>query len=252
MLKVTSDAARHAFKTYVEKYVKREKKAWSIEGKLELYNAAANAFDCDAGRDSFAKLYNELKGSYQVFRNAQKFWDIKTAFSRLCELRRKVPGLGVRRLSQMADSDWRMVWSILQDVRDIKKLKSGDPSLVAISKFLHFWNPRLFVIFDREFVENWAFRHGWLAKEVPLEGETAGHLGVDLAGKPELSKYLRCLIFAGDFVRANQYILSAFDETVREHADKQPIPDDVQTYEATAFEWCILGLVDMSPDGVLT
>jgi hypothetical protein len=68
--------------------------------------------------------------------------------------------------------------------------------------------------------------------------------------EPRLSKYLRVLAFASDFVKANGGILPEFARTVQKLAAGLAIPTDIETYEATAAEWCLIGLAEMPPQGV--
>ena len=65
-----------------------------------------------------------------------------------------------------------------------------------------------------------------------------------------LSRYLRVLAFASDFVKANGGILAEFARTVRELAGGTTVPGEIETCEATAVEWCLIGLAEMPPEGV--
>ena len=125
-------------------------------------------------------------------------------------------------------------------LKDIKQLKEG-PSLVAISKFLHFWNPRLFVIFDSEVVENWVFRHKYLADQLNSEPVKSMLDQLNLNNNSRLTKYFKALVFASDLISNYPHILETFASKVH---------NDIGTYEATAAEWFLLGLVELPPAGI--
>ena len=65
----------------------------------------------------------------------------------------------------MTEEDAVRIWELLDRVKDVKVNKYG-PSVMAISKFLHFGNPRLFVIVDDGVILDRVLSHAWLWRQV--------------------------------------------------------------------------------------
>ena len=235
MIHVTQEVVASAFGRFADH--ERYGGEWfdDFQGTIDLYAAADRAFAGEDGLDDFQYVYKQVGGAWQAFRGGGPHWSLEEAYRRLKALR---GDLRDRCLSQLDNDDWSDVWHAIQAVQDIKQNKSG-PSLVAISKFLHFWNPRLFVIFDAEVVENFVFGHKWLGDQLKLPPVAAvQHLGLE--NNMRLATYLRVLVFTSDLIRTNPVILSEFAARYKA----------IGTYEATAVEWFLLGLVEIPPAGV--
>ena len=213
-------------------------------GQLGMYLAGARAFGGHGGLAEFTKVYNGLR-KWKLFRGGQ-VKPTKWVFEKLACLD---PGLRERRLSELDTNDWPRVCEAIWLLREVKDNATG-PSVMAISKFLHFWNPRLFVICDQAEVEQFVFGHRWLKAEV--DGMDVAHYGGngEVAQEQRLVEYLRVLALASELVKANMHILMEFDRTVRCLVPGAAIPADIGTYEATAVEWCLVGLAEMPPAGV--
>jgi len=248
MIRVPEEVARRAL---VEFCRRRRKWVASIGaeaaegGQLQMYRAAARAFGETGQVDHFKDVYGGLR-KWKVGR-AGTLLSPDTVLGMLQGLD---PSLRKKRLSLLAPTDWPMVWDALCRLKDVKQTKTGEPRVMAVSKFLHFWNPRLFVICDQEEVEGFVFGHRWLKAQ--RDGVDVGrHVGqAAVAQEPALGDYLRVLALASEFVKANPHILLAFAGTVRVIAGDAEVPEDIETYEATAAEWCLVGLAEMPPDGV--
>src|SRR5258705_10919806 len=70
-----------------------------------------------------------------------------------------------RHLSSIREDDSCWLLEIFRNLGQMKLNKSG-PSVVALSKVLHFWNPRLFVIVDDLIMWKWVFAHSWLKDDI--------------------------------------------------------------------------------------
>jgi len=244
MIRVSEEAVSKAF----EACRRRRPKWFGPEGlglQLRMYVAAARAFGESGQLEHFEDVYQGLK-KWKVGR-AGVLLPCKTVFERLTGLD---PRLQKQRLSALAPADWPMVWDALCRLKDVKQTKKGEPRVMAVSKFLHFWNPRLFVICDQEEVEGFVFGHHWLKTQ--CEGvNVARHVGeAAVAREPSLEGYLKVLALASEFVKANPHILPEFAWTVRSLVGGAAVPADIETYEATAAEWCLVGLAEMPPAGV--
>ena len=241
MIRLSEQAIGMAFEAFCSR---RRQWVEGLELQMRMYAAAASAFDGDGGLAEFRRVYEGLR-KWKLFR-AGRVEAVEWVFEKLnsCDM-----GLRQCRLSGLDGHDWPKVWSAIKCLRGVKPNMTG-PSLMAISKFLHFWNPRVFVICDQQEVEQFVFGHRWLEGQLGDTGEVLDAAGVSVRQNPRLCRYLQVLGFASQFVKANPGILPAFVGTVRAIARGAAVPVDIETYEATAAEWCLVGLAEMPPSGV--
>ena len=122
------------------------------------------AFGESSLNDDFAKLYQALH-NWQVFRRSVRHWSEEETFDAFIKCGRQFAELGGCRDRQ---SGLASTLEAIESMQDIKTNKIERPSVVAVSKFLHFWNPRLFVIVDDGVVWKWVFAHDWLRQQVRL------------------------------------------------------------------------------------
>jgi len=240
-MKVQLDTINEAFANYAALYSKR----WDIPHQLRLYSYAEEAFEGKGDAAAFSKVYDHLRAHWQVFRRGSAKWGPDRAFQELVALPREVRSL---RLSKMKEHEWGRVWECINRVKDVKRNKEG-PSLVAVSKFLHFWNPGLFIIYDHQQVETFVFGHHWLGAEVMKSG-TPPVADLPDPDKSRLAWYLYVLHWASRFLTTNTQVAQTFLATVRIKAANAEAPRNIERYEATAIEWFLLGLVQVPPRGV--
>lgn len=242
MIKVSKETAQRAFAEFC---TRRGEWVKDLGSQLGMYEVGERAFGETGRLDDFKEVYNGLRG-WQVGRGGQ-LQEPGAIYESLGSLRSDLRRL---RLSSLETDHWGPIWEAINGVRNVKTTKGG-PSVMAISKFLHFWNPRLFVICDQEEVEHFVFGHRWLSSHLEDMDNVLRETGVETDREPRLSYYIRVLIFASGFVKQNTHILTVFAQTVRDLARDNPaVPDDIQTYEAAAAEWCLIGLAEMPPSGV--
>jgi hypothetical protein len=250
-MKLDQETIREAFRMHGEVYAVA--KNWDTPYHIKCWGYGRAAFD-SASLDDFERLYRELKNRWQVFRRANgEPWTPTEAFERLRSLPSDWRG---RRLSQLTDDGLAGCWDIIDSIKDIKPMKSA-PSVMAVSKFLHFWNPRLFVIVDDGVVMQWVFRHRWLKRPIEEMRERIltllPHLHCPNAAPAcDLLSYLAVVRWSADVIRANPNIAQLFVEHVQASANGAAIDLPLDTYEAAAMEWLLLGLVELLPQGVTT
>jgi len=245
MIQVSNNTIESAFEAYLSCYAAGRN--WNVRKQLALYDIAEKALSPPGSSTDFSAVYRSLSGGWQVFRNAQSHWSAQEAFGNLMRLDQ---GIRTLSLSNLKDNDWPDIWKTVSAMRDIKTNKSGMPSLVAISKFLHFWNPRLFVILDSEVMQYHVLGHKWI--ELPASDHLCQLCSIDSFDDPTLAHYICFLKYGTQFMKANQHVRAAFTEAARSAAGTAVVPADFETYDAVAFEWCILGLVELPPAGVVT
>jgi hypothetical protein len=155
-------------------------------------------------------------------------------------------------LSSLEDHDVAPCWRILESMRGIKQTQGG--SIVAISKFLHFWNPRLFVIVDDAVMWKWVLRHHWVRegwKATRKRVETLMDIRVPIGESCDLVSYLAVLRWCAELMRINPEIMTCFTQHVRAYAECAAMSVTLESYEAVAIEWLLLGLVELPPAGVV-
>jgi hypothetical protein len=226
---------------------------WPISEIIRYWGYGQDAFAQPPDPAAFRKLYEGLKG-WQVFRPLKAPPTSAEVYSILANAVSRFPGVKQLKLSELTPGNLGQVGIVLDAVRYLKVNDDG-PSLMAVSKFLHFLNPRLFVIVDRQFVGGFALQHEWVCHEVEAaEARTLAHgLPLDCPGSCLVSdelRYLDILLWAGGVMRDNPYITEAFADYANRRAPTELAPPDVRQYEAAAFEWLILGLVHLPPNGV--
>lgn len=129
---------------------------WGAVGRLELYRSAKVAFQSDAPEDErrseFGRIYSDLRRYWQVFRNAGgTCWSADETFSMLttqCEPVSRQSGLTAKNLVEVNHTD--RIRACLVTLGPIKPSRYFP--WMATSKFLHFFNPSLFPIYDDRYV----------------------------------------------------------------------------------------------------
>jgi hypothetical protein len=130
----------------------------------------------------------------------------------------------------------------------------GEPappwSLLAATKALHFWNPRLFVIVDSMVMESYVLAHTWIRDEMlPFEEKVRNLQTPAPKNLPREARYLALLLWAGETIRSNPGLMQEFERQIckRAHSEHVELPDGYAAYEAAAFEWLLEGLVELRP-----
>jgi hypothetical protein len=225
-------------------------RGWWLSEKVRLYALAEQAFDPDrADLDAFAEIHRTLRGYWQVFRNGTGWTPrraLRVLMSPPCQTcsrtRLDLPTLGQTR-------DVAALWACLAAFSGIKTLPRGNVSPMAVSKFFHFFNPRLFPIFDRAFVRNRVFplcrplidesKWRWRDQTAPLECDSRYERG--------LGEYLHYVLWAADSFGGmdTAALMSVFTSQFSamleaEGRDTSP-PSGLETYFAAAFEFVVIG-----------
>jgi hypothetical protein len=221
-------------------------KGWSIaESKLRLYRHAVNAFagtsDERIRRASHEEVYGRLRSWWGVGRNGT-LWERATVFDVLennCRACSRSSGLTLNTLED--EQTQTAVVACLESMRGLKRLRSGHYPVMAVSKNLHFFNPRLWVIYDNEVVVGKVYRvfkEEWAA--------TYGRIAVE-TGDADISFYLAYLLWASHSIR-NAYagfmddFADWFIATVRHEGEEaEDFRGELRSSFATAFEFIIIG-----------
>ena len=246
-MKIETQAIDRAFEAFRTRY-----KRWDMDHHVDLWADAQRAFERDnvAG---FVVIYNELRSYWQIGRGkGAKLAPAEDVFKLLASLPRS---LRHARLTDQTASTAPDLLAVVTSLKGVKVAKSG-VSIMAISKFLHFFNPRLFLIVDRAMIWDWALNHSWIndpirALKAELRPRLAGAAGNGGNVGCDPLSYISILIWAGGVLRENPAIASGFASFLRSKCGSKPLPTDLETYDAVAMEWLLLGLVELPPPGVV-
>jgi hypothetical protein len=138
---------------------------WSLsEQLLDHYEASRCAFDpswsADRAFRAFVEIYDELKGSnWQVFRpfSPERCWSSQQIFETIHREFSEFSWRGpINLLTFPTSGDRHRLQSSLSKMRGIKPNR-GYPHM-TVSKFLHFYNPGLFPIYDNAVIWEKVFR----------------------------------------------------------------------------------------------
>lgn len=136
---------------------------WFEPDELDLYDASRRACDpsiCEADRfSSFQRIYWELSSPrWNVFRpyGAEKCWPPEQIFKTIETAFGEFSWRGsINLLNFLMPGREAALAAKLRRLRGVKPTK--DYPLMTVSKFLHFYNPALFPIYDTEIIWNRVF-----------------------------------------------------------------------------------------------
>jgi hypothetical protein len=127
--------------------------AWSVPTKMLLYEHFRAAF-ADESSDAiafgaFTRIYNELKRGFRVFRSSAQviFWPPRKLYDTLKAEFADCAWGGPLSLPTYSTSQAHAAMMLKLKAMEGLKSNKGYPAM-AVSKFLHFYNPSLFPIYD--------------------------------------------------------------------------------------------------------
>ena len=213
----STDMITHAFRRFEQAYP-----GWQIKDKLQIYEDATQA---GGSYEHFQRVYQALRG-WQIFRGKSPATPPHKVFECLTALDQD---LKAKRLHTLNKPEAARLPHALITVAGIKQTKRG-PSLMAISKFLHFWNPKMFVIVDREMMENWVFEHYWIREAIR---KTAQELSETQSYSEEIQYpfvyYAAVLLWCSNLLRKNPSLTDYFSAFIKPHIShsrlRKQLPD---------------------------
>ncbi len=229
-------------------------RAWNMGYHVDMWRFAASAER--SGRvEDFEKIYWELRNRWQVFRPSSNPPSPSAVAAVLGGLDPAIRRWELAELATCRKSRLTVLWNTLVHASRVKMNRDG-PSVMAVSKFLHFWNPRLFVILDAEVMRDLVFGHAWLADGVAA---ARGEIATKLPGVAahdlfpgELGTYLATLLWAGRLIGAHPGLMPAFITQLERYAKRNGtrVHSAARRAQGAAVEWLLLGLVELPPAGV--
>jgi hypothetical protein len=252
-MRISEDTVDRAFAAFHKRYVDKESRAWDLNHHGRLWADARASVESANDDEGFVRTLVELRSHWQLARGRGS--EMMEFPSVLPMLRKHASSTVNRPLSSLVHEDARGLLRIIDDVSHIKRVQ-GKPSLMAISKVLHFFNPRLFVIVDRGMMWDWALSHTWIWE--PMESvrvRVDRAIGCESDARDDSAcdsaSYVAILIACAELLRQNPHIQPQFALFLRGHTNAEArLPHDLERYEAAAVEWLLLGLVELPPAGV--
>jgi len=244
-----SRMTRKALAAYARFANGRGEKAWSIaQSKLKLYRDALIAFAGTANdgtkRASHEKIFGQLRSSWGLGRNGTELWQAAIVFDVLTNHCHPCSRSSRLTLATLEDEpDQKVVLGCLKSMRGLKKLRSGNYPVMAVSKNLHFFNPRLFVIYDNDVILGRVYR-------VFKEDWIACYRRFRPTADEWLNFYVAYLLWASHMVRKSHERLMEdfadwFIQTVSDEADAQDFRNELRLSYATAFEFIVIGAAQL-------
>ena len=156
---------------------------------------------------------------------------------------------GLTLASLEARSNQQAVVECLESMKGLKQLRSGSYPIMAVSKNLHFFNPRLFAIYDNDIVLKKVyrvFRTDWNScyDEISVKTHDEG-----------IAFYLAYLLWGGHLIRKAYAsfmddFADWFIETVRTEGEQaEDFRDQLRLSLAVAFEFVMIGAAHLERAG---
>jgi hypothetical protein len=227
-----------------------EDNGWPLSHKAEMYRLSSDAFatadSSDQNFEAFKEIYDKLRGYWQVFRNAQSYWSAKEIFDVLTKEFGHFSRQSDVTLASFGQSERESLVTALPRLAGLKQVKSGGYPFMPVAKFLHFFNPRLFPIYDTAVICNIVFK----AFKDDWSGFIEQERLKDDQGCPWLANYVLWaarLVKAGDQLLMNQFA-TWFGNRLSSKDPNAQLPADLDKYYAAAFEFVAIGAAHLEQE----
>jgi hypothetical protein len=219
--------------------------AWSVPMKMDLYAASRAAFDPTATDSeafaAFESIYGNLVSYWQVFRphGASECWPARQIFEAIKKQFGDFAWGGSVSLPTLLSS--RRHQALVFSLMEMEGIKpNNEYPVMTVSKFLHFYNPSLFPIYDTEVVWNKVFKR--------FKGDfntccTSANLDQQASGAGFLRNYM-CWASA-HVTSAHPEFMPVFVDWLADELPPKKFEtlgrDVLSTLYATAFEFTAIG-----------
>ena len=231
------------------------KRSWEISHHIKMWDIAYCAFN-NKDFNAFEKLFEILRKEWQIFRPKKEIPGAIEVFRMLNGIDEKIANT---KLSNLKISQLPGLMETLKTTAEIKRTKDSI-SIMAVSKFLHFRNPSLFIIKDKAVIENFVLEHAWIRdgineinKELVVMCEKGN--GIDAKIKNQFEQYIAFLLWGAKLINDNPVIVEEFINVIRrEYRNESDLKiklEDIESYDAAAVEWFLLGVTHLPPVSVL-
>ena len=207
-------------------------KKWSPQTRARLYQYAADAFGPTPNYEAFCRLYRHMVSYWQVGRKG-----ILAPPERVFEMLTKgCEAAGRHTGCTLLSSDGKAVCVAVRAMTEVKII-SEYPHMAA-AKFLHFYNPALFPIYDGAMIWNRilyrAFRSEW--------EDVCDEYGIKFWEGSEAFLITYTSWAAEVMQTAAPEIMLAFEQRFRTLSGNElAASENVAQYHAAAFEYLLMG-----------
>ena len=216
---------------------------WPVHERLDMYEAFAfRSCDPNGAFESFkCEVYDMLSGYWQVWRplGANQCWPAGQIFETIKREFSNFTWTGGVTLANFSPSNRMPLLSCLSKMATLKPTRQGYP-IMAVTKFLHFYNPALFPIYDEAVIWkivlekrfNRDFRVFHEMKRIEYE---SGYRAVWIANYMAYANWL--------LSSAHPQFMSVFEEwlAAQPRCERVKGKQFVTRRYATAFEYTIIG-----------
>ncbi len=205
---------------------------WSPNTRAQLYQLAARAFGPAPDYEAFRQLY-DLMVSYWKIKRGGGLASAEDIFGMLTT---ECAAAGRHTGCSLLTGDSQAINAAIRAMEKVKKNRAY-PHMAA-SKFLHFYNPALFPIYDSAVVGQQI-----LAVQFRAEWEdVCDEYGIKF-GEPSEGFLITYTTWAGKVMQASDSeIMPAFARRFCGFCDdKTPAPENIAQYHAAAFEYLLMG-----------
>ena len=209
-----------------------ESRGWLISGRASHYQLAAQAFGPTLDYASFLRLYKTMNSYWRIGRKG-----ILAPPERVFEMLTKgCESAGRHTGCTLLSSDSKAVHTAVRAMTEVKII-SEYPHMAA-AKFLHFYNPALFPIYDGAMIWNRilyrAFRSEW--------EDVCDEYGIKFWEGSEAFLITYTSWAAEVMQAADPAIMVAFEQRFREMSGSmRAASENAAHYHAAAFEYLLMG-----------
>lgn len=249
MLVIDRATVESALDSYNEIYAQGRK--WLIKDKIAFYSKAQSALQQESN-EQLEELIAQLRSYWQAFRAGA------TSLSN-SEIVRLLAAQDQRlRAASLMSAFPAHTKDLLQLVQACARIKSNKygPSVVAMSKVLHAWNPKLFVVVDQEVMWGRVLGRVWLWRDFERHRrELFAANAIDRNPTNDevcdVHSYVAILSWSAMILKHNLHIKEQFMTFVSKHAEEPQCGfSRIADLDAVALEWVLLGLAELPPRGV--
>lgn len=205
-------------------------------------SAPDSLFDCC--HEDWQRTWRLFRGRYSSLKlESDKFFDQLAQFD---------SHFGNKRLHELVEEDIPKMLALLFCLSDLGRTGKA-PSITSVSRFLHFWNPRVFVKMDRTALQDWALMHYWVKEPVErISQKVLTRISIEDRQAHDFqnwfSLYIAMLLWCAELSRENREIERGFCRFIREETHDRTLSDEVVHYDALAIEWFLLGASHLPPE----
>ena len=238
-----SDVIRRA----LAQFRRLQRESFEAAIKDHLYRPLGNGTGSDELRDPH---YQKWQRDWQVFRG--RVIDLRLeadgVFEDLHQL--DIPFRG-RTLSDFAAGDIAPTLATLFCLCDLRRTGRA-PTLMSATRFLHYWNPRMFVQMDKARMQEWVIRHEWISESVEeIEQWVQEQIPAEDQAMQSFQGwfplYLAMQLWCAETLRGNPEIKQNFARLLDEELPASQRRQTVGQYESLAIEWFLLGVTHLPP-----